>query len=158
MLNLNPEEKERLVREDIQQNGYSIIYVVDDEEVLPPFAYSVGFYQTYRHPEIIIVGTTDALANPVLNAMACRIEEEGVRYEAGRYYGDILVGVDCYMHAVREDCYPDYVGWDLWYYDGYRFPLLQCVYPCKEGHFPWDPQAPQVLVDHQPIIGGLQGH
>lgn len=158
MLNLRSEEKERLVREDVQQYGYSVIYVFDEEEATPPFAYSVGFHRTFGHPEIIIVGTTEALANPVLNTMACQIDEEGCRYEAGRYYDDILVGVDCYMHPVREDRYPDYVGWNLWFYEGSGFPLLQCVYPCRDGHFPWDPKAPRALLDHQPIIGGLQRH
>ncbi len=158
MLSLTNDEKERLVKDDVERDGWSVIYVFDDEETLPPFAYSVGFFKTFGHPEIIIVGTTDALANPVINNMGFRIGEEGARYEAGCYYDDILEGFDCFMHAVPRDCYPDYVGWDLWYYESDAFPLLQCVYPCDCGHFPWDPAAPALLRKYQPIIGGLQGH
>ncbi len=158
MLSSTEEEKERLVRDDVQREGWSLIYVIDDKEVDPPFAYSVGFYETFGHPEIIIIGMTEALANPVINNMGIRIELEGIRYEGGRYYGDILEGFDCYLHAVRKEFYPAYVGWDIWYYDGDDFPLLQCVFPCDRGLFPWDPGAPTLLRKCQSVLGGRQGH
>jgi len=158
MLNKTSDEKERLVRDDVREYGWSFIYVIDDEGNELPFGYSVGLFESYGHPEIIIVGFTEALANPVVDSMGCGIAEEGKRYEAGRYYDDILQRVDCYMHRVRKDCYADYVGWDLWYYRGDDFPLLQCVYPCDKGLFPWDPAASRTLIENQPIIGGLQGH
>lgn len=158
MLSLSPEEKERLVRDDVRRQGWSLIYVIDEDELEPPFGYSVGFFETFRHPEVIVVGAAEPLTNPIINNMGLRIGEEGVRYEGGRYYDDILERVDCYMHPVPRDCYPDYVGWDLWYYDSNDFPLLQCVLPCDRGRFPWDPAAPELLWRYQPIIGGLQGH
>lgn len=155
---LKSDDKERLVRDDVKRDGWSLIYVVDEDEVAPPFAYSVGFFESFRHPEIIICGMTEPLSNALINNMGVRIGNEGVRYEGGRYYDDILERFDCYMHPVPEDCFPDYVGWDLWYYDGYGFPLLQCVYSCDRGRFPWHPEAPALLREYQPIIGGLQGH
>ena len=158
MLSLDNHEKERLVRDDIQRNGWSIIYVIDEEEVDPPFAYSVGLFEKLGHPEIIIVGTTEALASPVIDNMGYRIGEEGVRYENGRYYDGIIERFECYMHCVPKDCYPDYVGWDLWYYQSDAFPLLQCVYPCDGGLFPWDPAAQPLQRRYQPIIGGFQRH
>ena len=158
MLSLSPVEKERLVRDDVQRHGWSIIYVMDEDKVAPSFAYSVGLFESFRHPEIIVVGLTESLANPLINTIGFCIGQEGVRYEGGRYYGGILEHFDCYMHAVRPESYEGYVGWDLWYYDGGHFPLLQCVYPCGRGHFPWDPAARALLREGQPIIGGLQGH
>ena len=158
MLSPSNLEKERLVRDAVQRNGWSIIYVVDEEEIDPPFAYSVGLYETLGHPEVIIVGTTEALAGPVIDNIGYHIGEEGLRYENGRYYAGIIERFECYMHRVPKDCYPDYVGWDLWYYQSDAFPLLQCVYPCDRGFFPWDPAAQPLLRRFQPIIGGLQGH
>ncbi len=158
MLGLSEDEKERLIRDDVRRDGWSIIYVLDDQEVDPPFAYSVGFFETFGHAEIIIMGLSEALSGAVINNMGVRIGDEAVVYEGGRYFADILEGFDCYMHAVRKDCFADYVGWDLWYYDGDGFPLLQCVYPCDRGRFPWDLAAPRLLCEQQPILGGLQGH
>ncbi len=152
------DDKERLVLDDIQRHGWSIIYVFDEEEVEPPFAYSVGFAATLGHPEIIIFGMTDALANPVINTLGDRIRDTGIQYESGRFYDGILENHRCYMHAPPEGCFADYVGWDLWFYEGYNFSLLQCIYPCERGLFPWDPDAPPLLRAYQPILGGFQRH
>jgi hypothetical protein len=34
--------------------------------------------------------------------------------------------------------YKEYVGYALWMYERPDFPMLQCVWPLKSGHFPWD--------------------
>ena len=49
------DDDERRVIEDVQQYGWHIVGVDDDQEG-PGFAYSIGLYHTLNQPEIIVFG------------------------------------------------------------------------------------------------------
>ena len=48
----------------IENHGWAVIRVSADADG-PSFAYSIGLYQTFEHPEIIIVASDCALMRPL---------------------------------------------------------------------------------------------
>jgi len=58
-------DSDRKLLADVQGHGWHVIGVETDEEE-PGFAYSIGLYHTFRHPEIIVFGLSrgEVLAVP----------------------------------------------------------------------------------------------
>jgi hypothetical protein len=48
--------------------------------------------------------------------------------------------------------YDAFVGQALRFYSGASFPLLQCVWPDKNGRFPWAKEAAAGFVAAQPLL------
>jgi hypothetical protein len=40
----------------------------------------------------------------------------------------------------------------VWFYEGLDFPVLQSVWPDKEGNFPWEPEFSSELNALQPLL------
>jgi hypothetical protein len=146
------DEHEEKVISDVKKNGLSIMHVLGDEEY-PRFSYSIGLFENYLHPEILIIGLKHDLAQILINNMAHDIKH-GKVFTAKEYHEDVLDNFLCYFDVVPKSEYKDHVGWAIWFYEGTDFPLIQCVYPTVEGKFPWDKDFPkdaeffcQMLID-----------
>ena len=76
------------IQNTIDDAGCQII-VVPGGEYLPGFAYTIGLYQQFNHPEIIcfglIVDTMQALLNEIKNCV-----EENKIFETGKEYEGFL--------------------------------------------------------------------
>jgi hypothetical protein len=134
-------EAERKAISDIKNYGLHIIYVFEDEE-FPGFAYTIGLYENYLHPEIIIIGLKAELSKVLLNNMAYEIKH-GKNYTAGMFHEGVLDNYLCYFGEVPKTGYREHVGWAMWFYEGTDFPLIQCVYPAVSGKFPWEKDFPE---------------
>jgi hypothetical protein len=134
------DKSEKKALSDIKNYGLHIVHVYEDEEN-PRFSYTVGLYENYLHPEILIIGLKQELAHVLLNNMAFEIKN-GKNYTAGEFHEDVLDDFLCYFGEVSKTKYKEYVGWTIWFYEGYDFPLIQCVYPTIEGIFPWEKSLP----------------
>lgn len=121
--------------------GVHIVQVFEDEQN-PPFSYTVGLFESYLHPEIIIIGLKRELAGVLLNNMAYDIEN-GKNYTAGEFHEDVLDDFLCYFGEVPKSEYKKFVGWADWFYKGDNFPLIQCVYPTVRGKFVWEKDFPE---------------
>jgi Domain of unknown function (DUF4262) len=53
------------------------------------FAYSMGLYENFHHPEIVLFGLDLEVMHRLINNAGSRIRE-GQKYEEGQKYGDIL--------------------------------------------------------------------
>ena len=135
------DKAEKKTLSDVRKYGLHVINVLEDENG-PGFSYSIGLFENYGHPEIIIIGLRQDLAHTLLNNMAYDIKE-GEAFNSGQYYDSVLDGYHCYFGKVSKSHYKDYVGWALWFYQGTDFPLVQCVYPTVSGKFPWDEDFPE---------------
>jgi hypothetical protein len=144
------DEPEQKCLDDIRKYGHHVVLVGDSDEG-PGFAYSIGLFETYAHSEIILIGLKFELAHVLINNMAFDIKN-GRKYKNGEFHEDVLDGYRCYFGDVPVSKYPDYVGWDLWYYDGPNFPLIQCVYPTVSGQYPWDDDFPAETRWHCPLL------
>ncbi|HEY0049796.1 MAG TPA: DUF4262 domain-containing protein [Pyrinomonadaceae bacterium] len=134
-------EAERKTISDVKNYGLHIVYVFEDEEN-PGFAYSVGLYENYLHPEIIIIGLKQEISHTLLNNIAYDIKN-GKNFTAGEFHEGVLDDFLCYFGELPKSKYEEYVGWAMWFYKGSDFPLIQCVYPDIEGKFVWNKGFPE---------------
>jgi hypothetical protein len=138
---------------DIEKYGLQVMRVLADEAG-PGFSYSIGLFESYKHPEIIIVGLKQELSHILINNMAEEIKN-GKRYAPLNFYPDILDDFQCYFITVNCSNYDEYVGQAQRYYKGDDFPLLQCIYPTIKGIYPWQNDWPENIKGLQPILGEL---
>jgi len=145
---------EKKILKDIENYGWHVLKIMEDEQG-PGFCYSIGFYMTFNHPEIVIVGLKPDLAHLLINNIGEDLKK-GKTYRSGQFYSGILDNVDCLMLQVAENNYDEYFGYGLWYYKGNDFSALQCIYPTVNGIYPWENDWPDSIKNLQPILGSLE--
>ena len=142
---------QREIIHDVQRDGWSILGVLG-EPSSPPFAYSIGLYQTLGQPEIAIVGLPVEDRAPIILHNIVDLMNEGVTFEDGTESDQVLDRYACTFCSVHRDFYQEYLGAAIWYYGGLDFPVLQCVYPDRKGRYPWQPGASSGFRASQPVL------
>jgi hypothetical protein len=135
------DDAERKTLFDIKNHGLHIVHVFESEEN-PRFSYTVGLHENYLHPEVIIIGLKHELSQVLLNNMAYDIKN-GKNLTVGEFHEGVLDDFLCYFGEVPKSEYKEFVGWAIWFYEGYDFSLVQCVYPTVGGKFVWDKDFPE---------------
>jgi hypothetical protein len=127
------------VLSDIKRVGWHTLGVSPRQsEEGPHWAFSIGLYYSFNHPEVIVLGLPLNTCTEIVNVIGKQIEA-GVRFEADTEYTDILQDpFRCTFRAFERAAYRVFVGYSLWFYENDEFPLLQCFWPDKQLHFPWD--------------------
>ncbi|MEV6343478.1 DUF4262 domain-containing protein [Actinoplanes sp. NPDC051851] len=147
----------------IQRFGWAVVHVLpadDDPEEAVAFAYTVGLTAA-AHPELLIAGLPSDLGHQLINEIAGRIIEEGVRLQHGRHLPDLIAEQDVIVlqGTPTTDLWP---GAALARYGRSRVRLQQLVWPSPANHFPWhssyeSADYPQPLIDAPPA-GLLRCH
>src|SRR5262249_23936133 len=132
------DDRDRKVLADIARVGWTVIAVQADGEG-SGFAFSIGLLHTLGHPEILIMGLRPQIAQQLINNIGDAIRE-GQRFEAGKHYEGIAAGFPLAFVEMDRRYYREYLGYAGWFYRGPDFPVLQCVWPDKQGVFPWEPE------------------
>jgi hypothetical protein len=117
----------------------------------PAFAFSIGLFRTFDHPEIAIFG----LAPEALEAAVRRVAElvrAGTRFDEGDIVEEVLPGRMVAFRRIVPRHYAPYLGYAVWYHGGSRFPALQATWGDREGHFPWERWFPRDLRELQPVL------
>ena len=104
-----------------------------------------------RHPEIIVFGLGTDLGQRVINGIGDAIRA-GNRFAAEQEYADILADVRCVFKPVERNWYKWVLGYARWYHKGDNFPVLQCVWPDEQQHYPWQPAFKAELAWLQPFL------
>ncbi len=138
---------------DIQVDGWHGVGVFPQEhEEGPNWAFSIGLFHSFGHPEVILIGLPLPSCTSVLKVIGTEIKA-GMRYQAGPNYPDILQEPYlCAFKDVHPNHYRNYVGYAQWFYEDDPFPLVQCFWPDKEGRFPWDERCDAYLANSQPLL------
>jgi hypothetical protein len=68
---------EKKILADINECGWHCTNVVEDDGHTP-WTFTIGLYETWQNPELIIIGRSRATANEMLTAVATEIEENRV--------------------------------------------------------------------------------
>lgn len=124
---------------DIETYGCHILYVQEEGD-LAPFAYSVGIEHNFKAPELIVIGLKQEISQSIINEY-CRRVRSGEIFQPGQRTSGFVEGFDCQFGAVHIEHYREHFGWDIWFYDGLDFSVLQLIYPTVEGIWPWDAGA-----------------
>ena len=142
------DQSEAKLLADVKDPGWHVIGVMEGTEG-PAFAYTIGLFYNYRHPEIIAFGLDVQLLWRIVNNVGHEVKE-GKTFEDCHEADDILKGYNVFFRTVSQRHYRDYLGYARWFYDGDDFPTLQCLWPDKSRRYPWHPAAPEAFRQRQP--------
>jgi hypothetical protein len=148
------DEHDRAILGHIAEHGWSVIGI-EDEGGEPPYSFSVGFYRTLGVPELLIMGQKPENAQGLINN-AGELMRGGRRFRTNRRTSGLLEGYPAVFVAVDPRYYREYVGYARWLYRGSDFPMLQVVWPDREGHFPWEEGYPAPLFWRQRVLGRVK--
>lgn len=138
-------------RRDVEAFGWHVVMVSGGGD--PGFLFTIGLWQTYGHPEIVLFAPS---ADP--RGMAGRLQAVAERVKTGEtfdtetLYEGLFGPYTGTFRPVAEGWYPYFLGTALAFYGGYDFPVLQLFWPDQSGHFPWDPDFTLALAPFQPLL------
>jgi hypothetical protein len=144
------DQSEQRVLDDIAQFGWHCVHILA-EHGRPEYSFTIGLFQTYGHPELIIFGLSSTVAHSILS-IATHEAERGEPIDVNAPTDALLHGHTCCLAEVPASQYHDHVGFARWYYLGNGFPLYQIVWPSRSGLFPWHPEATEEFKAIQPVI------
>ena len=96
--------------EDVQRDGWHVTSVFGGDL---PFGYSIGLYETFKRPEIVVVGLPLELVPGIIDTIGA-LMKQGVKFEDGTESDQVLKGYPCTFRTVDREFYGQYFGaWDL---------------------------------------------
>jgi len=140
-------ESEAKVGKDIEEHGWHVIKV-QSKDSKPSFAYSIGLFQSFGHPEILIVGLAPDTMHRMINNIGSDVTQ-GKAYHDGDVSGEILDGYECIFREVLSEHYRELFGWAIWHYKGTEFRTLQCIWPDRNHRFPWEIECESGIREYQ---------
>jgi hypothetical protein len=150
-IRVGSDASERKVLADVEEYGWHCLNIHAEGDSAP-WTFTIGLYKTWKFPELIIVGLKQDVAHAVLNNVAVDLKK-GIKPDLASPTGDLLENYMCCYIEVPKSQYREHVGTARWYYGGNDFPLFQIVWPSKDGHFPWHPDASESFRKWQSLLG-----
>jgi len=141
---------ESTINADIEKYGCHIV-LVEADDYLPAFAYSIGLFQTYHHPEVICFGLAPEVLKTLIQE-AHQLVKQGKKLIPGHLFPEFLKGYHTQFLRVSPAYYPDYFGSAQRFYYPHNFPALQLVWPDKQNKFPWEASFNADLKFSQPLL------
>jgi hypothetical protein len=141
---------DRKLLADVEEYGWHCRHI-HDEGRLPYWTFTIGVFQTWQHPELVVFGLRDTVAHDLLNQLVERVKA-GETFGPGRDYDDVLESFGCRFVRVDAQWYSPFLGYAQWFYeteDG--FPVLQLVWPDEQGRYPWD-EGYAITDGSQPVL------
>ncbi len=145
------DDQDRQILGWVAEYGWAVLGIPDDPEG-PGYTFSVGLWRGWQHPEIVLFGLNHEAAQRLINHLGTTIKG-GDRYDPGRFYEGIVSGYRVVFLPVDQDQVGPYLGYACWFNRGQDFPVLQCVWPDREGRFPWEPGFDERFRPRQPLLG-----
>lgn len=135
---------------DVAEYGWHVAKILDTDKT-PGWAFSVGLYKNFNHPEIVIFGLDDELMHSVINSVGEDVRD-GKSFVVDGLYPDLIDAYSCTFKPVNQLWYYHFLGYANWFYDGEDYPALQCIWPDKNNRFPWDPAFNPDWLWAQPLL------
>jgi hypothetical protein len=134
---------------DVAQAGYHVVTGASNGEE-PAFAFSVGLFRTFDHPEVAIFGLPVDALDSAIRRVAERVRA-GMRFDHGDVEEAVVDGRAVAFRRIIARHYCARLGYAVWFHGGARFPALQLVWT-EDGLFPWDRWFPRALRAAQPVL------
>lgn len=135
---------------DIEKFGWTVI-LFEATDYLPSFAYTVGLWKNFNHPEIISFGLTTKTLHLILND-AGKIAKAGRRIEVGKNYDDFFENSNTQFVNVDSRNIVDYFGQAINLYKTIDFPAIQLVWTDRNNKFPWENNYEKDFEFRQPLL------
>lgn len=135
---------------DIEKYGLTVI-MIEATEYLPSFAYSIGLWKKFEHPELISFGLTTKTLHAIIN-LAADIVRDGQTIETEKTYTDFFETGKSEFVTVDKRNIRDYFGYAIDFYNTIDFPALQLVWTDRNNKFPWDEGFEEEFIYKQPLL------
>jgi len=135
---------------DVSEWGLHVVRGASNGDA-PAFAFSIGLFRTFDHPEVAIFGLAPEILAAAVRGVAERVRA-GERFDEGDVADGILDDRAVAFRRIVLRHYPPYLGYAVWYHGGARFPALQVAWADAAGHFPWQRWFPRELRELQPVL------
>jgi hypothetical protein len=140
---------------DIKNFGWSVL-LVEAGNYLPDFAYTVGLWKNYNHPELISFGLTSQTLHSILN-IAGDMVKSGEKLSVNNPYDDFFENGPAKFLKVDMDNITDYFGYAMWFNKYEEFPALQLVWTDRNSNFPWEDNFEKEFKYRQPLLDRNMG-
>ena len=135
---------------DVKEYGWHVVRIRARDE-LPGWAFSIGLYKNFTHPEIIVFGLDIDVAHSLINTVGDDVKA-GKKFEIDGQYSDLIDTYSCTFKPVKSKWYDAFLGYANWFYDGIDYSVLQCVWPDKNHRYPWESDFNPHWVWGQPLL------
>lgn len=137
-------------KSDIEKFGLSVI-IIEATDYLPSFAYSIGLWQKFKHPELICFGLQTQTLHTIINDVA-ELVKNGEVIQTGKTYDNIFENCKAEFLSVDRRNLSDYFGTAIDYYNSIDFPAIQLVWTDRNNKFPWETNFEEVFIYEQPLL------
>lgn len=145
--------QETTVLGHIESHGWSVTNI-REEHGRPGWSFTIGLFENYGHPEVILFGLKAESRHRILNWIG-ENARDGKVFTAGNEHDWVLDGHNCFSREVHPNWYGDLIGWAMWFYGGGSdFPMVQCIWPSRDGLYPWQDAnySQQPLLDEADLV------
>jgi hypothetical protein len=138
------------IKSDVEKYGWTVA-LFEKSTATPSFAYTIGLWKTFNHPEIVVFGLPINILYTILND-AGELVKGGKGLLLNVDNNDILINLPVQLRRVDASNIPDYFGFAQWFNEYEPFPALQLFWPDKAGKFPWEPTYDEKYRLDQPLL------
>ncbi len=135
---------------DIEKFGLSVI-IIEATDYLPSFAYSIGLWQKFKHPEIICFGLRNQTLHSIIND-AAELVKSGQTIEPNKVYNELFENSKAEFINVDARNLDNYFGTAIEFYNSKEFPALQLIWTDREDKFPWETGFEIEFIYKQPLL------
>ncbi|MGH1416551.1 MAG: DUF4262 domain-containing protein [Pelagimonas sp.] len=141
---------ERSFVENVRTHGWFGTHVFEDANGLG-FSYTTGFWHKFAFPELILFALPKEVSHEIFWNFFRDLEAEK-RFVPNEPISEVLNGYDVIIREVESDHFPEYLGWNRWFYGGDNFNACQVFFPDKFGRFPWSEDTSPEFSQLQPNL------
>lgn len=137
-------------KSDIEKYGLSVI-LIESTDYLPSFAYSIGLWSKYNHPEIICFGLSTQTLHSIINNVADLVKS-GQKIETKKTYKNIFKNSKAEFVQIDNRNLADYFGTAINFYNSNDFPAIQLIWTDRNNKFPWEKDFEEEFIYKQPLL------
>jgi hypothetical protein len=148
---VDPDDLVKKIKGNIEKHGLQVI-MIEESDYLPSFAYSIGLWQKYNHPEIICFGLSTSLLHTIINKAAEIVKTDESIAPETNYFDRIFDNRKAEFLKVDPQNIDDYFGAAINFYNTNIFPAIQLVWTDRNDKFPWEENFENEFLHKQPLL------
>lgn len=137
------------VQENIESHGWQCQHVFDTDGEKQPFSYSIGFCESYNHPEIMIFGLKKDTMHAILSDIAEELKSGRVFEPNVRVSGVIGGDFEVCFKPLKESLKGEYAGIATRYYES-PFDVYVMLWPDKNNTLPTEQEC-EITVQNEAL-------
>lgn len=125
------------VWDKVEETGFAVVSVMgsSEDQKDPGYAYTVGLFENYSHPEIMIAGLPRETSAGILNQLGHRVSR-GENFEICEPTDKVIRGHKARFTLMHPSWTERMMGLNDLYIPMENLPAIQTLWPDEEGLFP----------------------